>query len=299
MSAAAGKHSALRIHLALTTAAILFSLNYIISKVAMRAFTPFVFAYLRIAGSALVLLLIRERAVPPLPRIDRRRLIGYGILGVVINQTFFLAGLSLTTAHVAAILITTIPIFALAIAIALGRERATTTKIAGIGLAAAGAVLVIGFEGFGGTSRAAIGDLLIVLNSLSYAMYLVFSKPMMARLSARRVLLTMFVSAFIILLPIAIWPLMREPWARIDAASWLRLLIVILGPTVAAYLINAWGLAHAESSLVAAYTYLQPVFTILLAAMFLGESIRPTVIVCGAMILAGVYLAGSGKLKTE
>ena len=70
------------------------------------------------------------------------------------------------------------------------------------------------------------------------------------------------------------------------------LALVIAGPTVAAYLLNAWALRYAESSVVAAYTYLQPVLATMLGAMFLGEEIRPLVIVAGVMIVAGVALAG-------
>ena len=274
-------------------AAVLFSVNYIISKVAMRAFTPFVFAYLRIVGAALILnLLLRERDARALTPTDRRALLLYALLGVVINQTFFLGGLALTTAHVAAILITTIPIFALAIALVLGRERPTPLRIGGIVVAASGALLVIGVEGLGGTRRAAIGDMLIVLNSLSYALYLVLSKPIMARLSARRVIAYMFGAGAVMLLPVAVWPMVHEPWPAIGRSAWIGLAAVIIGPTVGAYLLNAWGLAHADSSLVAAYIYLQPVFTVILAAVFLAESIRLSVVVAGGMIFAGVYMAG-------
>src|SRR4029079_6482693 len=96
--------------------------------------------------------------------------------------------LPLATSHASAILITTIPIFALAAAIVLGRERATAAKIGGIVLAAAGAVVMVGGDGLTGNAKAPLGDLMIVGNSLSYALYLVFSKPVMARLSARRVI---------------------------------------------------------------------------------------------------------------
>ena len=74
--------------------------------------------------------------------------------------------------------------------------------------------------------------------------------------------------------------------------AWLALLAVIAGPTVAAYLLNAWALAHTDSSLVATYTYLQPVLTSILAAVFLGEMIQPAAIIAAAMIFAGVYMAG-------
>src|SRR5256714_1685498 len=98
--------SALRVHAALTTVAVLFSANYIISKLAMRAFHPLVFAYLRVVGSAMVLnLVIHERDPAPLTRRDRWEIVGFATLAIVINQTFFLTGLSLTNAHIAAILL--------------------------------------------------------------------------------------------------------------------------------------------------------------------------------------------------
>jgi drug/metabolite transporter (DMT)-like permease len=259
----------------------------------MHVFNPLTFAYLRVVGAAIILnLVMRERNAAPLLPGDGWRLAGFAVLGVVINQSLFLAGLALTSAHAAAILITTIPVFALAAGLTLGRERATTTKVGGIALAGAGALLMLGREGFSGTTKSLIGDLLIVGNSLSYALYLVFSKPIMARLSARTVISRMFAVATVVMLPIATVPMMREKWAAVPPAAWGALAFVIAGPTVAAYLMNAWALRYAESSVVAAYTYLQPVFAVVLAAIFLQESIRPIVLLAGAMIVGGVYISG-------
>ena len=273
---------------------VLFSLNYVISKFGLHSFNPLTFAWLRVVFAAVILnIVLRERNAAPLEPGDGRRLAGFAILGVVINQTLFLAGLAFTSAHVAAILITTIPVFALGAAIVLGRERATTAKIGGIALAAAGALVVVGGEGWlSGTTKSLIGDLFIIGNSLSYAMYLVLSKPAMARLSARRVIARMFAVAAVVMLPIAAWPMMHEQWSAIPPRAWLALAFVVAGPTVVAYLLNAWALKHTESSVVAAYTYLQPVFTVFLAAIFLHEEIRPIAILAGAMIFAGVYISG-------
>lgn len=281
-----------RVHLALLTVATLFSLNYIISKVAMHAFHPIAFGYLRVLGSAIVLQFVLPRDRTPISPADSRALIGFALLAIVLNQTLFLGGLALSNAHIAAILITTVPVFTLGAAIVIGRERATLLKVGGILLAAGGALLVVGGEGFEGTRRSMIGAVLIVLNSLSYALYLVLSKPLMARLSARRVIRRMFVTAAVLMIPIAAIPLARQQWSTIPPRAWVALALVIAGPTVAAYLLNAWALTHAESSLVAAYTYVQPFLTAILAAIYLNETIRPIVIVAAAMIFAGVYLSG-------
>lgn len=282
----------IRVHSALFTVALLFSANYIVSKLGMREFSPMVFAWMRIAGAALILaVLVRGEA--PLSSEDRRRVAGFAILGVVINAPLFLLGLSLTSVHVAAILITTIPVFTLAAAIALGRERRSATRIGGIALACAGALMVVGGESLAGTWRSVLGALLIVTNCLSYALYLVISKPAMARLSPLRVVAQMFAVGAIVLLPFAALPLARQDWQSLSAGAWLALVLVILGPTIVAYLLQAWALRHADSSLVATYTYVQPVLATFLGAMFLGETLHPIVIVAAVVIFGGVWLAGT------
>lgn len=280
----------MRLHAALFSVAFLFSLNYLISKLGMREFSPLVFAWLRVAGAAIVLNVI-ARGEPALSRDDSRRVTWFAVLGVVINQSFFLGGLALTTVQVAALLITTIPVFALAAAIAAKQETASAARIAGIALAGAGALLVVGGESFHGSWRSFAGALMLIVNCLSYALYLVVSKPHMARLSARRVVARMFAVGTVILLPIAAWPMGRQDWTQISSRGWLALVLVIAGPTVGAYLLQAWALRSADSSLVAAYTYLQPVLATLLGVAFLGETIRGIVLVAAGMIFAGVWLA--------
>ena len=264
----------------------------------MGLITPITFAWLRVAGAAIVLnLLPREHT--PLTRADERQLVLYALLAVAINQTLFLGGLSLTSAHLAAIIIGTIPLFTLGAAIAIGRERATAAKLVGIALAAAGAFLVVGVEGFEGSRRSLAGTLMLLGNSFSYALYLVLSKPMMARVSARRALARMFAWATLLLVPVAIVPMLREPWATIPPRAWLGLLFVIALPTIGAYLLNAWALARADSSIVAAYTYVQPVLTALLAAIFLGERIGIAAVAAAAMIFTGLWLASRYQLRSQ
>ncbi|HEU4888562.1 MAG TPA: EamA family transporter [Thermoanaerobaculia bacterium] len=283
--------STLRLHSALFTVALLFSANYVISKLGMREFSPMVFAWTRIAGAAVILAAI-TRNEPALSREDARRVAGFAILAVVINAPMFLLGLSMTSVHVAAILITTIPVFTLAAAIAFGREPASPTRMGGIALACFGALLVVGGESFSGTWRSVLGAMLIVINCFSYALYLVLSKPSMARLSAKRVVAHMFAVGTIILLPIAAWPLARQDWHSVTTGGWLALAVVIAGPTISAYLLQAWALRHADSSLVASYTYVQPVLATILGAIFFAETIHPIVIVAAVLIFSGVGLAG-------
>jgi drug/metabolite transporter (DMT)-like permease len=279
-------------HFASAGVALLFSLNYVISKLGMHTFSPMVFAYLRILGAAVVLNTILPRRLAPWPRADWLRVTRYSILGVVVNQALFLGGLALTSAHVAVIIMTAIPIFALAAAIVMGRERATASKVAGIALAFCGALTIVASEGVEGATKSLAGDLMLFGNAFAYALYLVLSKNDMRRLGPQRVIARMFAIGTVLMIPIAAIPLAHERWTAIPAKAWLMLAIVIAGPTVGAYLLNAWALAQAESSLVAAYTYLQPFLTAFLAAVLLHETIGPIAVVAAVVIFAGVWLAG-------
>lgn len=290
------KDSPARIHGALFLVAVLFSLNYIISKVAMRALSPLAFAWLRVAGSAVVLEATTPKLATKLTRRDWLSFIGLAFLGVVINQTMFLTGLSFTSAHIAAILITTIPVFALAISLALGREVATIWKIGSIVVSGAGALLVIGFEGIEGTGRTLAGAVMLVINCLSYAAYLVASKPVVTRLPPRLVVGRVFSIGTVCMLPFAAHSLATQDWHRVPLSAWLSLAAVIAGPTVAAYVISGWALARADTSLVAVYTYVQPVLTTILAAIFLSETLQPIVAVAALMIFTGVWMASRKKM---
>lgn len=294
------RESRLAVHLVLTTVAVLFSANYILMKVALAGLDALALAWLRVAGSALLLgaIYVRHRTpLVPFTGREKRALLLYALLGVVFNQLLFIGGLARTTAQHAAILIVTIPVFALLVAIALGHERASAARAAGIFLAAAGAIAIPLRSGVGPGGGSLGGDVMIILNSFSYATYLVLSKPMMSRHSSVRVITALFVAgAFLI--PFSARSLAAVAWRQVPPGAWVALLLVIAGPTVGAYLLNGWALARAETSVVAAYTYLQPLLASLLAATFLGEQLSAPVAAAALLIIAGVWLAGRQSRRT-
>jgi len=286
----------LLVHASLALVAVLFSIHFVVGKIALRSFDPLTFAWLRVAGSAICLLVLngsRKRETVPLSRADGWRLVLYATLGVAINQLLFISGLALTTAHEAAILITTIPVFTLISAVVLGTEKLTPSKTAGILLALTGAILLIG-RGHAIVVRpdSLLGDALILLNCAAYGLYLVLSRPIMKQIGAVRAVTRIFAIGAVIMIPFCVKSMIHERWNEIPRDAWIALIVVILGPTVAAYLLNAWSLARAESTLVAAYTYVQPFVASLLATVFLGEIISASIAGAAVLIFVGVYLSG-------
>lgn len=288
--------SAAGVHLALAAAALLFSANYIVAKIALEHFDPFAFVWLRMAGAALLLQLVLRgrghRAI--LPRGEWRSAALYAFLGVVVNQLMFITGLSLTTAHEAAILITTIPIFTLIAAVVLKSESVRFINVLGILIAAAGALLILSPENHTqAAGNRVLGGIFLLINCASYGIYLVVSRPLMRRQPVGTAVSHLFLTGSIILIPFCLPALLETGWSAIPVTAWSALIAVIVGPTVAAYLLNGWALARADSTLVAAYTYAQPFIAALLAAALLGERITLLVVAAAVLIVTGVLLASS------
>lgn len=134
------------VHLLLVLVQLLFASLAIIGKIVLRDFPPVSLVFFRVAGAALVLLTVNLLWNRLWVR-DRRDLVTLGmlgLLGVVLNQSLFLLGLSHTTAINATILVTTIPIFTVLYSVLTGREPPSALKFAGIGVAACGAIYLIG-----------------------------------------------------------------------------------------------------------------------------------------------------------
>ena len=105
-----------------------------------------------------------------------------GLFGVAVNQLCFFNGLKLTSPVNASLIMLTTPIMVLIASSLYIRERITIAKVIGIIIGAAGATLLILGTNNNPTSQSNIwGDLLILINASSYAIYLVLVKKLMKK----------------------------------------------------------------------------------------------------------------------
>ncbi len=289
---AAGTHK-LRVVSALTVIQIFFGVHYLAGKIVLREIPPRAWAVIRVASAAVLLLAVgraMRRRFPTAPR-DLALLAVFALFGVAINQVCFVEGLSRTTAIHSAIINTLIPAWTLLIAVALGRESLSLPKAASLGLAIAGVLLVIRPERASLTSATFVGDLLTMLNSISYSFFLVVSKRTMHRVDALAATALMFVFGTV---PIALFgaqAVRHVDYGAVSAAAWLWGAFIVAFPTAGAYVLISWTLARAEASLVALFVYLQPVIAAILGVTFEHEVLTART-VCGALLIfAGVYLA--------
>lgn len=215
--------------------------------------------------------------------LDAAKLAGLSLLGIVVNQWLFLRGLHDTSPLAATVLVATVPVFAAVISAALGRERLTPRTTLGLSLAVLGIAVLTRFHAPAG------GDLLVLVNALSYAFYLVLAQTIILRLGALVVMTWIFGLGTILFAPLGGRALLLDAPRWSWTAAWLVGFIVLV-PTIFAYLANAWALGRATPSQVAVFVYLQPIFVALLAFVQLGQPVEPRLVAAGGLILAGVTL---------
>lgn len=291
----------LLVHTVLIFIQVLLASLSITGKLVFRELPPPVVVLFRVGGAALGLWLLwwlgpRERVLPR----DRLRLAILGLLGITANQSLYLTGLEHSTAINATILVTTAPVFAVLLAVLIRQEPPSGYKFSGIALAAAGAIYLIGPDRISLAPELALGNSLIVIAMLSYASYLVYSKPLLRRYQPITVISWVMACGFLGVLPWGLVSLRAAPLGQVTPVTWVLLGYIIIGPTITAYFLTIWTLKRISSNLVAAYLYLQPLVAAVIAPLVLsGERLTGRAILAGLGIFSGLALVILGERKQQ
>lgn len=264
-----------------------------IGKVVLAVLPAVALVGFRVGITALILFVVqwlrgrlwlRERS-------DYRRLAVLSLFGVTFNQLLFIGGLSLTKASNTSLLAVTIPIFTIAIGAVIGTERLRLVKSVGIVLAAIGVVILIDPRKASFSSETTLGDILIILNSLSYGIYVATSKEVITRNGAFRSMMWVFIFAAAVCVPLGLVSFSAVDIASLSPLVWWLILYIAIVATAGPYLLNAYALERVAASTVAVYIYLQPLIGFILAVLFLNEIVDTRFIAAAALVFAGVYLA--------
>ena len=286
-------------HVALLAVQLMFGSAPVLGKFALQAFPSMSIVGFRVAGAAIAFYLLqRLRGSLALERrVHYLHFAVFSLFGVVVNQLLFFKGLSLTTAVNTSLLAVTIPIFTILISAAIGNDKLTRRKIAGIVLAGCGVIYLVDPTKANFSSATTLGDIFIILNSFSYAIYVAFSKKLISHYGALKSIAWLFIFGSIINVPVGWISLQRVEIAEVSLSAWTALIAIIIFPTILAYYWNTWALARVSPGVVAVYVYLQPLIGFTSAVLFLGEKLTARLIAAGVLICFGVYLVSLKKKK--
>lgn len=195
-----------------------------------------------------------------------------------------------------AVLIATVPLWTLTLAIATRQEKAHPLALGGSLLAFAGVAVTVllgrAEAGIEGLQRAAI----VLIAPISWATYSTVSKPLLAKYGGTFTTGVTLGVGTLTLLPLA-FSYGVEPLAALEARHWYALLFLSLLSTVAGYAIWNQALKRRSASSVAAYVYLQPVISTIVAFLLLGQGVTAWFVVGSLMVLAGVATVNTARLR--
>jgi len=281
-------------HVALVAVQLIFGTWPIVGKIVLRALPSTGLVAIRVAGaSAAFFLLLRLCGRLTVPgRGDLARLALYSLLGIVLNQFFYVKGIALSTAVNGALFSTSIPVFTLLVGALLGHERLSARAAFGVLLAAAGVVYLVDPARADFSGDKTIGNLMLVVSNLLYGAYIAVSQRVFRRYGALTAITWVFLIACLACVPVGGFYLTQVQPRELGWTIWLAVAYIVLVPTVGAYYLNAWALERVAPSTVAVYIYLQPLFALAVAPLVLGADerwgLRNTV--AAALIFAGVAL---------
>lgn len=267
----------------------------VVGRLALADIPPGAIPLVRTIGGALVFTAVAlHRGTLRIERRDIPFMLLCALLGNVLNQELFIHGLARTTATNAVVIGATIPVFTALVVVVLGREPVRVRRLLGMVIAFGGVAALVGAEDLSLSSENFTGSVMVLLNALSYGTYLALVRPLAERYDPIALLAFMFLAGIPMVAPIGVHAFATDPHVM-TASDYGFLAFLIAVPTVGAYTFVQIGLRRAEASLVAVYIYLQPLFAAVGAVLLLDEHIGPRTIVCGLVVLAGVWLAAKSR----
>jgi drug/metabolite transporter (DMT)-like permease len=291
----------IRVHLGLLFIQLTFGGFHVMGKYVLGTLHPFAVAGARVVVATPVLLGLAwlvDRTWPAWRDLPRLALLG--LLGVFANQLLFIIGLQYTTATNAGILMPSIPVFAVGLAALFGQERLEGRRLAGIGLAVAGALVMLDVTRFSmGGSSELLGNGLILSNCLCYSAFLVLQKPLLGRLPPLTLIAWSFLFGGLPVLLVTAGRLPELNPVTLPTPVLAGMIYVVLVPTVINYALATWAVKRSSPALVAAYITLQPVAAGSLAMLFLGERAGLRELAGFVLIVLGLYTVNRRRAATR
>jgi drug/metabolite transporter (DMT)-like permease len=289
-------------HLSILGANIIYGLNFSIAKAVMPDYIkPFALVSIRsISAAALFWLTSLFMPKEPVNRKDLTYLFLCSFFGVVINQTLFLLGLSMTTPINSSIILSTNPIFAFVFAAIILKEKITFLKGLGLAIGLSGVMLLIlqnGVPDLG--SSTFLGDIFSMVNTISWAFYTVVIKRMLEKYHPVTVMKWTFLFGMLTNIPVGYSQWSTMDWSAITLTAWLQIGFVIVGATYLGYLLIIFGLRRLSPTIVSTYTYTQPIIAAYLATLMGQDHIDLVMIMSALLIFAGVFVVSFQKKEAK
>lgn len=291
-------------HLAIAATYTIFGMNIVFCKDIANndVVSPIVLFTLRAIGASALFWLIslalpKERIDPKdLPRIALASLVG-----LFIPQLTFLVAITMATSIDTAIMSTLGPIFTMIFAFFFLGEPITLKKAGGVTLSFVGVIFLIfnSVHSGGASSSTTMGIVLLLINSISFAMYLGVFRPLISKYNVVHFMKWMFLFALLMSLPFSARGLFSTNYAAIPSNVRWEIAYLIFFATFVAYFLIPFGQKRLRPTLVSMYTYLQPIIAAIISIWLGMDVLTWQKLLATVLIVGGVILVSRSRAASE
>jgi drug/metabolite transporter (DMT)-like permease len=222
-------------------------------------------------------------------------LLGYvlmGGIGYVGQSLAYFTALTLASASTVALLLYTFPAMVAVLETLWFRLRFSFPKLVALVLSLSGVVLTIGFD----VQGRPLGIVLAIIAAIIYSFYILTGNQLAGKVSVLASSTVIMLSAGVVFGGLTF---VRGFQAPATLEGWLAIAGIVVISTIFAMLSFFVGLERIGATNAAMLSTFEPVTTVILAALFLGESIGFSTILGGGLILGAALLLAYSELQSK
>jgi len=205
-------------------AVLCWAINFSFIKIALREFSPLAFNGIRLFFASLILIIVLfisgERF--SFAKSDILKIFFLGIIGNTAFQLLFIHGLNWTTASKTSVIMAMTPVFVALLSTLLKQEKIHWAGWLGIAISFIGFYFVItkqvGTLHFSWEELR--GDLMILTGNFFWAIYTVFSRPFLEKISPLKWTSITLAVGTVFFLPFAALDIVRIRWSEVSSQAW-------------------------------------------------------------------------------
>lgn len=275
----------------------------VMSKASLGAIPPFTLLVVQLGASVTTLWIITVLLDQRPPLTGQTLRIGWtGMLEPGLAYILGLIGMSMTTASSASFIAATEPFGVLLLAVLLWRERITWNRLLLMMICVVGVVLISTADSSGSTVNSLLGDLLVLLGTMSAAFYVVFSSrsvgqvrpfPLAALQQSYGLLFALIV------LPVGLLQGEAVLWVGVPLWAWLWAMLSGVVQYMLAFSLYLTALKQIPVTQAALYLTLIPLFGAVGSAVFLGEQMTLLQMLGSGLVLLALLRLHGQDDKTD
>ncbi len=279
-------------------AVLCWAINFSFIKIALREFSPLGFNGIRLFFASLILIIVLFLSGEgfSFAKVDILKILFLGIIGNTAFQLVFIHGINWTTASKTSVVMAMTPVFVALLSTLLKQERIHWAGWLGLAISFVGFYFIITKQvgTFHFSWEEMRGDLMILTGNLFWAVYTVFSKPFLDKISPLKWTSVTLALGTVFYIPFAVSDIVRIQWSEVSLQAWGALAYSAVFAIAISYVIWYASVKRVGNSKTAIYGYLSPIFTIIFAYLLISERITLLQFAGTLIILGGVYLTRSG-----